>query len=75
MHNFRQLKIWQASMELAKEILNCTEEFSQERKYGLTSQINRSAISIPSNIAEGSARNSDKDFARFLSIALGSAFE
>lgn len=75
MHNFRQLKIWQVSMELVKEILKSTEEFPIDRKFGLSSQINRSAVSIPSNIAEGSARNSDKDFSRFLSIALGSAYE
>lgn len=75
MHNFRQLKIWQESMELVKEILICTNGFPKERKFGITSQINRAAVSIPSNIAEGSARTTNKDFSRFLSIALGSAFE
>lgn len=75
MHNFRELKIWQVAIELVKDIYHLTKSFPQEEKFGLISQIQRSAISIPSNIAEGSGRGSDKDFIRFLDIAVGSAFE
>ena len=75
MHNFKELKIWQEGMELAKVVYKATATFPQNEKYGLTSQINRSAVSIPSNIAEGAGRNSDKEFLQFLNIALGSAFE
>lgn len=75
MHNFRELKVWQRSMEVAKAVYETTAKFPANERYGLTSQINRSAVSIPSNIAEGAGRNSDKEFIQFLSIALGSAFE
>lgn len=75
MHNYKELKIWQEGIELAKLVYNATGQFPSEEKYGLTSQIRRSAVSIPSNIAEGAGRNSDKEFQQFLSIALGSAFE
>ena len=62
-------------MELVDTIYSFVEAFPNTEKYGLRSQIKRSAVSIPSNIAEGASRNSEKDFARFLEIALGSAFE
>jgi len=62
-------------MVLAKMVYEATALFPNNEKYGLTSQINRSAISIPSNIAEGAGRNYTKEFVQFLSIALGSAFE
>ena len=62
-------------MELVDAIYSFVEDFPNTEKYGLRSQITRSAVSIPSNIAEGASRNSEKDFARFLEIALGSAFE
>ena len=62
-------------MELVDNVYTYAEAFPKTEKYGLSSQITRSAVSIPSNIAEGSSRNSEKDFARFLEIALGSAFE
>jgi four helix bundle protein len=75
MHNFRNLKIWQKSRIIVKEVFLLTRTFPQEEKFGLVSQILRSAYSIPSNIAEGSGRDSKKEFARFLDIALGSAFE
>ena len=75
MHNFKNLKIWQKSRVLVKEVYLVTRDFPIEEKFGLASQIRRSAYSIPSNIAEGSGRNSNKDFSRFLEIALGSAFE
>ena len=62
-------------MDLAKAVYKATASFPQNEKYGLTSQINRAAVSIPSNIAEGAGRNSNKEFLQFLNIALGSAFE
>lgn len=75
MHNFRGLRIWQEAMEVTKAIYKVTARFPTEERYGLTSQINRSAVSVPSNIAEGAGRNSDKELNQFLGIALGSAFE
>ena len=62
-------------MELVIQVYKLSERLPKEEKYGLKSQITRAAISIPSNIAEGSSRSSDKDFKRFLEVALGSAFE
>lgn len=62
-------------MELVDYVYSFVEAFSNSEKYGLSSQITRSEVSIPSNIAEGASRNSEKDFARFLKIGLGSAFE
>ncbi len=75
MHNYLELKIWQRSRELVKSIYQLTESFPDSQKYGLINQMQRAAISIPSNIAEGAGRNSSKDFMRFLDIAYGSAFE
>ncbi len=75
MHNFKNLKIWQNSRLLVKEVFLSTRDFPVDEKFGLVSQILRSAYSIPSNIAEGSGRSTNKEFARFLDIALGSAFE
>jgi four helix bundle protein len=75
MHNFKELKVWQISRQLVKEIYELTAKFPTEEKYGLVSQIRRCVVSVPSNIAEGSGRNTDKDFAHFLNISLGSAYE
>src|SRR6516162_9836129 len=75
MHNFKELKVWQLSRNLVKEIYEITSNFPSEEKYGLISQLRRCAVSIPTNIAEGSGRNTDKDFAQFLNISLGSAYE
>ena len=75
MKNFKNLKVWQKGIELVVNIYKETEIFPKEEIYGLTSQIKRSAVSIPSNIAEGSGRGSDRDFNRFLDVALGSSFE
>lgn len=75
MHNHKNLKIWQRSMDLVEMIYKETVDFPLEEKYGLTSQIRRASSSIPSNIAEGSGRNSNKEFKHFLSIALGSCYE
>lgn len=73
-HNFKKLKIWQMSMEIAKIILDLTDTFPQHEKFGLKSQMDRSSVSIPSNIAEGSSRT-NKSFSHFIDIALGSSFE
>ena len=62
-------------MELALQVFNHTEKLPSKEKFGLVSQMNRCAVSIPSNIAEGAGRNSNKDYRYFLSISLGSAFE
>jgi four helix bundle protein len=75
MRNFRDLEVWQSSVLFVKKIYIVTGSFPKEEKYGLVSQINRCAVSIPSNIAEGCSRTSQKDFSRFLQISLGSAFE
>lgn len=75
MHNYKNLKIWQNSRELVKQVYELTALFPQKEQFGLVSQIQRAVISIPSNIAEGSGRGSDKDFSRFLDIALSSSFE
>ncbi|MBP4138514.1 MULTISPECIES: four helix bundle protein [Flavobacterium] len=75
MSNFRNLLIWQKSMSLITKIYYSTNNFPKEEIFGLTSQIRRSSISIPSNIAEGYGRQSDKDFLRFLNISIGSLFE
>lgn len=75
MHNFKELKVWQLSRMLVKEVYEITAEFPATEKYGLISQLRRCVVSIPANIAEGAGRNSDKDFAHFLNISLGSAFE
>jgi four helix bundle protein len=75
MHNFKELKVWKAGIEVSKMIFQLTRSFPSEEKYGLISQMIRSAISIPSNIAEGCGRKSDKELYQFLNIALGSSFE
>ncbi|NBL63920.1 four helix bundle protein [Flavobacterium sp. NST-5] len=75
MHRFKELEIWKKSRKFCSEIYNTTADFPSEEKFGLTNQLRRASVSIPSNIAEGSARNSQKDFARFLEIAIGSAYE
>ena len=75
MNYFKELKVWQKAIELVSETYRRSATFPKEELYGLTSQIRRSAISIPSNIAEGCGRKSTKDFSNFLGVALGSAFE
>lgn len=75
MHNFRKLQIWERSKELVLKIYEITNSFPNNEKFGLISQIRRSAVSIPSNIAEGSAKESNKEFYRFLEIAKGSSYE
>jgi len=75
MKDFRQLKVWEKSHQLALAVYKATKEFPKEELYGLTSQIRRASMSIPTNIAEGCGRNTDAEFARFLQIAMGSASE
>ncbi|AKQ47309.1 hypothetical protein TH63_19335 [Rufibacter radiotolerans] len=75
MHNFKELKIWQEAMKLAKQVYEVSATFPANERYGLTSQINRAAVSVPSNISEGAGRGSNKEFIQFLNIARGSAFE
>ena len=69
MHNFRKLDIWIDGVEMADRIYSLTEAFPRQEMYGLASQMQRAAVSVPSNIAEGSGKGSDRDFARFLSIS------
>ena len=71
----RKLEVWQKSMALVRRIYELTKEFPKEETYGLSSQMQRSAVSIPSNIAEGAARKSKAEFLQFLSIAQGSMSE
>ena len=73
--SYQDLEVWKLSIALVKEIYLITEKFPKSESYGLTNQIRRAAVSIPSNIAEGQGRNSSKEFRQFLSIALGSAAE
>ena len=74
MRNFRNYEVWHLGMQLSKTIY-AEVKLPDYEKFGLASQIRRAVVSIPSNIAEGCSRNSDKEFVRFLEIALGSAFE
>ena len=75
MRDFRKLRVWEKAHTLALKIYKVTEEFPRDELYGLTSQIRRACVSIPTNIAEGCVRSSDADFSRFLYIALGSTSE
>ena len=75
MHKYRDLIIWKKSIDLAVNIFKITAKFPKEEMYGLTSQLRRSSVSIPSNIAEGAYRNSNNEFIHFLGIANGSAAE
>jgi four helix bundle protein len=74
-HSFRDLVVWQRAMQLTVAIYSLTLEFPREEIYGLTSQIRRSAVSVPSNIAEGHGRLNTGEFRQFLGIARGSNFE
>ncbi len=75
MHKFKELIVWQKARELVKEVYKLTSSFPESEKFGLITQIQRSCVSIPSNIAEGAGRSSPKDFIRFLNIAYSSAYE
>jgi four helix bundle protein len=73
--NHKEMDVWKKSMDLAEAIYTITRAFPKEEIYGLMSQIRRATVSIPSNIAEGAARKSNKEFLQFLSISLGSLSE
>jgi four helix bundle protein len=75
MHNFKELIVWKKSRIFCSDMYALTSRFPSDEKFGITNQLRRAVVSIPSNIAEGSSRNSNKDFSRFLEIALGSAYE
>jgi four helix bundle protein len=75
MHNYKNLKIWQCSRILVKHVYELTATFPNNEKFGLISQIQRAVVSIPANIAEGSGRSSNKEFSRYLDIAISSSFE
>lgn len=75
MHNFQELRVWQEAMNLVVEVYRITRQFPPEEKYGLTSQLRKSAVSIPSNIAEGAGRNTNNEFYHFLGISNGSSCE
>ena len=75
MHNLKELKIWNKAVELSVRVYEVTASFPKEEVYGLTSQIRRCAVSIPSNISEGAGRNSNKEFIHYLGIANGSCYE
>ncbi len=72
MHRFKELEIWKKSRLFCSDVYSITSKFPDSDKFGLTNQLRRASVSIPSNIAEGSSRKSNKNFARFLQIALGS---
>ncbi len=73
--NYKKLTVWQKADELALEVYRATKTFPKDEIYGLTSQLRRAALSVPTNIVEGYARNGDKELGRFVSIALGSLAE
>ncbi|MBM3416591.1 MAG: four helix bundle protein [Bacteroidetes bacterium] len=75
MKNFKRLLIGQKGFEIAVQSFKLVETFPKEEKFGLSSQITRASVSIPSNIAEGSSRTSEKEYNRFVEISLGSSFE
>lgn len=75
MFNFEKLETWHKAVAFADNVYRITKSFPDSERFGLTSQLRRAAVSIPSNIAEGSSRSSRSDFARFIEIATGSLFE
>ena len=70
MRNFKELRVWQKGMDIAVNCFKIIEDFPKEEKFGLSLQITRAGVSIPSNIAEGSSRSSEKDYRRFIEISL-----
>ncbi len=75
MRNYRELQVWQKAMDIGVATYALTKLLPSEERFGLVSQMNRAAVSVSSNIAEGGSRSTNKDFARFLEIALGSTYE
>ena|SRR5690554_6243370 len=74
-HNFRELNIWKNGMKIVKSTYQISKGLPSDEKFGLISQIQRCSVSIPSNIAEGSGRSTEKDFAKFINISLSSSYE
>lgn len=75
MHNFKELNVWKKSMDLVVDVYSISDTLPNSEKFNLVSQLNRCAVSVSSNIAEGAGRNSKKEFQRFLNIATGSSYE
>ena len=75
MHRFKDLEIWKLSREFCSQIYTTTTTFPDSEKFGLTNQLRRASVSVPSNIAEGCSRSSNKDFSRFIEISIGSIYE
>ena len=75
MHNIKKLKIWNDSIDLCVDVYQALANIPNDERYGLSSQIKRSAVSIPSNIAEGAGRDTNSQFSHFLNIAYGSSYE
>lgn len=75
MHRFKELTIWKLSREFCSDIYEVTISFPETEKFGIINQLRRASVSVPSNIAEGCSRKSNKDFSRFLEIAIGSMYE
>lgn len=75
MRNFRELQVWQKGIDIVVEVYRITEQLPREERFGLISQLNRAAVSVPSNIAEGCGRGTDPAFIQFLEYAIGSVFE
>ena len=73
--NFRDLRVWQKSLELTKRVYELTGRFPTQEKFGLVTQLRRAAVSVPSNIAEGQARRKNREFVQFVSYAQGSVAE
>ena len=75
MNTYKELKVWQKAMDLTDAVYDITKQLPKEETYALSDQLRRAVVSIPSNIAEGSGRNTTKDYVNFLGIARGSLFE
>lgn len=75
MKNFKELSIWQKGMDIAVNCYKLTSTFPKEEKFGLISQITKAGVSIPSNIAEGNSRHSEKNYSGFIEISMGSSYE
>jgi four helix bundle protein len=74
-HNFRELNIWKIGMDVVEDVYLLTSTISNDERFNFKSQLHRSALSIPSNIAEGSGRTTDKDFVRFIDMSISSSYE
>lgn len=75
MHDYRKLRVWQEGRAFVREVYSATAFYPESELFGLVTQSQRAAVAIPANIAEGSGRSTQRDYARFVDIALGSAFE